>query len=297
MKTPRRAGFTLIELLVVIAVIALLIAILLPALGKARASGRAVVDLSNLRQLNIGWSAYLNDSKEVMVPHRMPNLPGGTGNPNNMYEVGNGLKFRPTWIAILGPYIGVYPFGEPSQTDGRQDYIAACFIDPSVSDRKDERNACYAYNYQFLGNSRITANQYHNYPVRLSKVQATAMTVVCADAMGTAAAFPKSQRTPYTNDGDDVFSVGNEGFSMDPPRLTAGCDRQKSPYRSAAEDRHLGKVNTLWADGHGAPLSMYDLGYRLGTDGQVIENGGTDAPTNKFFSGDGTDRDPPNLPS
>lgn len=58
-----RGGFTLIELLVVIAVIALLIAILLPALASARESGKAIICLNNLRQIGIGLSAYAYDYK------------------------------------------------------------------------------------------------------------------------------------------------------------------------------------------------------------------------------------------
>lgn len=69
--TPRtvhrtRRAFTLIELLVVISVIALLIAVLLPALGAARASGRASVSLSNLRQWGIGTLAAAMDRKDFM---------------------------------------------------------------------------------------------------------------------------------------------------------------------------------------------------------------------------------------
>lgn len=66
MKNKARRGFTLIELLVVIAIIALLIGVLLPALGKAREAGRAVVCRSNIRQLGMASNLYAQESKEYL---------------------------------------------------------------------------------------------------------------------------------------------------------------------------------------------------------------------------------------
>lgn len=60
----RRRGFTLIELLVVVAIIALLIAILLPSLSRAREQARATVCLSNLRILGTALHLYLSDYKD-----------------------------------------------------------------------------------------------------------------------------------------------------------------------------------------------------------------------------------------
>ncbi len=294
---PRRA-FTLIELLVVIAIIALLIGIILPSLGAAREAGRSGVCLSNLRQLSLGWNGYADENRDVMVPHRPPNLPGGTSNPANWYEVGNGLKCRPAWIARMGAYVGIWPHHEPRTDTGRQDYDSRVFVCPSVKDWTDERNAAYGYNYQFLGNSRRTNGEYHNYPVKRTRVQMFSDTVIAADSMGTACSYPPSERLPYNNDGTDERELGNEALTIDPPRLTPQSDMASAPHRNGADPRHRKALTVLFADTHARTMTLHDLGYRVTGNGSYeIFGSPGNMPTNRLFGGTGTDIDPPPLPN
>jgi prepilin-type N-terminal cleavage/methylation domain-containing protein/prepilin-type processing-associated H-X9-DG protein len=74
-----RRGFTLIELLVVIAIIAILAALLLPALGRAKHKAQGVQCMNNHRQLAIAWRMYTEDANDALL-YASASVPLGTSN-------------------------------------------------------------------------------------------------------------------------------------------------------------------------------------------------------------------------
>ena len=67
--TSPAVGFTLIELLIVIAIIAILAALLLPSLSKAKSRAQTIACTSNLKQLQICWQLYNTDNDDFLVPN------------------------------------------------------------------------------------------------------------------------------------------------------------------------------------------------------------------------------------
>jgi len=102
----REKGFTLIELLVVIAIIAILAALLLPALARAKANALNAACLNNLKQLETSWHLYTVDYNDLVVPNNsvygvgVPNATGASWCPGSArYDttttnIQNGLLFE-----------------------------------------------------------------------------------------------------------------------------------------------------------------------------------------------------------
>jgi prepilin-type N-terminal cleavage/methylation domain-containing protein len=155
----KRVGFTLIELLVVIAIIALLIGILLPALGEARKAGRQTVDQANLQQLGRATHSYASDflnrlfsftvTQKTYNLLQYPDLQALANTPNAIQSAAaqavdiirrrtgrdqefNGTDYIPNWIPhVLYSHLVL------------QDYLAARLPDRNVISPADAPRAAW----------------------------------------------------------------------------------------------------------------------------------------------------------
>ncbi|MFG0260463.1 MAG: prepilin-type N-terminal cleavage/methylation domain-containing protein [Phycisphaerales bacterium JB041] len=301
----RAPGFTLIELLVVIAIIALLIGILLPALGKARQSARTTVCSSGLRQITLGWAIYANEWDDISVPGQVGRY---ADESKNVYDVGNGQQYRPRWYVQMGAAAGFYALANPSpdrDTEHSAQVNNEIFLCTEAKDWTSTRNSPYGYNYQFLGNARWdyqgeSGGKFVKFPVRTSSVDASG-TVLAADSLGSAAGKPESERTENLTNGDRDPSLrarGGHGYSLDPPRLKPDgdfCDPQNpgAEHRSAPDERHGTKTNVSFCDGHVETTSLAELGYIV--DGFGAVEAFNSAASNALFSGGRRDLDVPTV--
>jgi prepilin-type N-terminal cleavage/methylation domain-containing protein/prepilin-type processing-associated H-X9-DG protein len=223
-------AFTLVELLVVIGIIAVLMAILLPALSRSREQANTVKCMSNLRQLHTASEIYSNMFHGFVLPST-----AGTGSARNFNWWG---------IEVLGQTFNVQRFGT-SGTDQQAavDRIAK-MIDCPSNEREKDPNLSFWADYTYNGN--LGDHRAHN----------------TADAAYATyqpwAFFKKRQQVPPTvvvaldaaakvHDDDDRFeSLAN--------LTTTGSSR---PLPRAGRP-HLNKTNVLFHDGGVRTLKAFD---------------------------------------
>jgi prepilin-type processing-associated H-X9-DG protein/prepilin-type N-terminal cleavage/methylation domain-containing protein len=137
-RPRRQLAFTLVELLVVIGIIAVLIAILLPALNKARKQAQTVQCASNLRQLYALTMIYSNTYKGYTLPSRI-----WSGSGKNNYWCG---------VDVLGPLMGVKRGANEDQTSVL-DRISKMLDCPAV--QRDRVGTTSDFNIDYTYNSNL----------------------------------------------------------------------------------------------------------------------------------------------
>ena len=167
----RRRAFTLVELLVVIGIIALLVGILLPALGRARESASKLACASNLRQLGTAYIMYCNDNRGVFP------APGSGNDPRPedwIYWQTN----RSTFVATLGP--GTFADGRLMKYLGKvSEAVFRCPSDTNYASRASGSQ----YRYSYVVNNKMTADYKLTYVTgtvakKLSNVRLTSQKVL-----------------------------------------------------------------------------------------------------------------------
>jgi prepilin-type processing-associated H-X9-DG protein/prepilin-type N-terminal cleavage/methylation domain-containing protein len=203
-------GFTLIELLVVVAIIAILISILLPALGRAREQGKAVYCMNNMRQIGIALLSYQLDHREQVPACSCLAAPA----PEENY-----------WLAVL-------------QRTAKQDLINRCPKDRSTKPFMNwespppERDTWDQYRWSSYGiNAALEDVDGYSQIVcnRISMIPRPANVIYLAEIPHGAA----------YDQGDHIHAYRWE--------------TSEAPAAELAWDRHAGKSNYLFVDGHVTP--------------------------------------------
>jgi len=225
--TRSQKVFTLIELLVVIAIIAILAAMLLPALSKARDKARSIGCINNLKQMGLGVFLYASDYDDYIVPGRCP--------PNEPWNSGD-------WFGLLSGYGG--------QTSGYgpiflgNSTTKGTFICPSEGVQFGNYEKSLFYYTHYLVNGQLSGLHGENRPVYGSIHRMN-----CLTSPGDAI-FAGDSMTTNTARG---FTAAMFAYRHGAPELRPATTAQ--PTGTIGQ----GKCNFVFMDGHAAPMGYYEL--------------------------------------
>jgi prepilin-type processing-associated H-X9-DG protein/prepilin-type N-terminal cleavage/methylation domain-containing protein len=233
----KRMGFTLVELLVVIGIIAVLIAILMPALAAARESAQSVRCLSNQRQLGLGLVMFTQDHKGYLPKPWFNDGPKeGQGGWHYQYPMYG-------WTYLLMKYVtGVKAvFRCPADTS---DNLYDTWNDtmPNLPDRPDADNIpdSYRFNSSDLPNGPFDA-------IKFSQLVHPEASIVVAEA-----------QVGIDNNGWNQLSTWEAQFGL----------VRKDFKDNVAWDRHRHRANYMFADGHAESLLWEDTWQPAGKTAQ-----------------------------
>ena len=248
-----REGFTLIELLVVIAIIAILAAMLLPALASAKAKAQGTRCLSNTRQLGLAMRLYIDDNQGQLFYWRRGAIVSGFPNltVDSSFIVTNTPSFVywPDLLRLSGymnshgvfdcPTLQLKLTGVPGTGDAL-----------GIGMNRPEIGVEYIY-----GDMKP--------PVRENQVRNPSMTLVFADS-GRATGAPTVNNCDQWQEVTLASSLGGaNGTCFDVPSFYPAPNGwlQTNPLLLSIP-RHNKRLNTIWFDGHAEGFKNSAIGYR-----------------------------------